>query len=117
MTDHVNKYVVEVEAGHPGFRTYTIISTPTDMRELAQALSRSLEKPTSAGSVWSEYATVAYGQSSRVELRFVVQPDLAPYHKRSTLRKVGRSLGCVLLLAAGYFTWVGLADTVSRLMK
>jgi hypothetical protein len=117
MTDHVNKYVIDVESGHPGFRAYTVISTLGDMRKLVEALSRSLGDPAAAGKLWSDYATVAHGQSSRVELRFVVEPDLAPYHTRSLLVQVRRLLGCVVLLAALYFAWVGLSDTVARLVR
>jgi hypothetical protein len=102
-----NKYVVQVEHGHPGFTTYTVLSTREDMTALVEALSEALAKPEeslgeslpapdSPTRLWSGYATTAYGQTSRVSLVFQLVRDLAPYHVRPTTGR--RLLGVVWAL-------------------
>src|SRR5437868_6491140 len=106
-----NKYVVHVGRAHPGSTMYTVLSTREHMNAMVLALLEALAKPEdslrgslqpveSPTTLWSNYATTAYGQTSRVTLAFQIVRDLAPFHVRRTItqRVGGVASGLLILL-------------------
>ena len=105
-----NNYVVEVEHGHPGRTSYTVFSTRDHMSELVGALSNALAKPEASlreswqsdstpAVLWSEYATTAFGQSSRVYLTFSLCKDLERFHVRPGLyQRLGSAIPPAILI-------------------
>lgn len=123
-----NKYVVQVERGHPGSTTYTVFSTREHMTALVQALSEALAKPEeslreswqppdSPTTLWSDYATIAYGRTSRVSLVFRLLRDLAPFHVRSTfIKRMGGFASCFLIILVLSFAVIGAVATIRFLL-
>jgi hypothetical protein len=90
-----NKYVVQVKHVNRS-SLYTVISTREDMTNMVRVLGEVLEqpeeisqKPVSSKAIpkalWSDYATIAKGQTANVYLRFAVCNDLSVYHARPKL--------------------------------
>lgn len=101
----INKYVVDVKAGHPGYTSYTILSTREDMTAMVEALSKALAGTDSAqsassltGLLWSQYATQAGGSTSRVYLSFRLAQDLDAFHRPSLASRLRPWLGVTCLL-------------------
>ncbi len=94
---YVNKYVIQVESGH-GNTNYKIISTRKGLTELVIALTTKLEKPEqslrnqwqgkdSPIFLWSDFATIAQGQTEKIYLSIILDKDLTSYHIRPSILK------------------------------
>jgi hypothetical protein len=110
MSDsYVNNYVIQIESGH-GNTNYKIISTREGLTELVRTLTAKLEIPEqhlpntwktedSSFLLWSDYATVAQGQTARIYLSFALAKDLASYHTRPSLfKRFLFFLGCIFVV-------------------
>lgn len=124
--DHRNPFVVQTESGHPGYVHYTVISTRDGMQDLTHRLAEALaaepgalrqegESAKDPLTLFSQYATIAHGQRSRVSLAFQVVEDLEPYHVTRVNRPGRVQLLALLLIVVAllYFAIVGLYATVA----
>ena len=117
---YINKYVVKVTTGHLRYTSYTLLSTREDMKTLVDKLSAALnlpeenllsqwltaEEPT---ELWSDYATIAYGETSRVYLSFAFVNNLNVYHVQPKPWKAWLSvLGCLAVIALFALAVIGL---------
>lgn len=89
---HLNRFVIRIESGHPGYTDYKIISTPDGFKEMLQTIqpkidgieNRRKEDPQfefSRHLLFSEYATLDPGKTSRIYVSFDVDSDLEKYHR------------------------------------
>jgi len=114
-----NDYVIKIEAGHPGFISYTIIANKKNMSRLVAELGAALkmmpdtklsDKETGEQPqvIWSAYATKARQETSRVYLKYALANDLSPYHvipKRK--RDLWATAKFVLLIVLIVLAWIG----------
>jgi len=115
-----NKFVIKIESGHPGYRQYTIIATRENMARMVQELSQALaeaeesqlsnpQASTGLSQLWSQYATIAYGETSRITLTFALSPELDVFHARpKRSRDLLFCFGCLGLTAILILAYIGL---------
>ncbi|HTI72962.1 MAG TPA: hypothetical protein VMF06_23515 [Candidatus Limnocylindria bacterium] len=124
--EYINKYVMEIESGHPGFKSFTVISTRDDLKAMIKSLESALEQTAPESSqtaaaaqsprhVWSTYATIAHGETERVYLNFAVASDLLRYHSKK--RGLGPVMGYVLVAAIFVLLAIGLFTTMHYITK
>ncbi|QIF01529.1 hypothetical protein [Roseimicrobium sp. ORNL1] len=110
-----NRYVLRTESGHPGYSNTVVLTTPTDLRNLAVDLQSLADK--GDGRV-EHYVTEEHSPKSRGSLVFEVISE----HSLDTLQKSTaksawrRSLGCLLSLFVGALAVYGFYTAISRLL-
>ena len=121
-----NKYVISVTTGHPGATSYDVVSTREALTEMARALlnklndadgapAGNLQAQTSPLLLWSDYATIAHGKTSRVYLSFFIAEDLATYHGGpSLLKRAANLLGFFLIIGLLVLAGIGVYSLVNH---
>ena len=115
----VNNYVIQIMSGHPGNTNYEIISTKDGFASLISSLQQKLDRieqlseinpqrKNSPTLLWSDYATLVPGRTSRIYLSFAVDNDLMDYHVGPTIAKrIVRVLGFLSILGLLIFAFIG----------
>jgi hypothetical protein len=126
---YVNDFVIEIASGHPGYTSYTIIATRENLGKLAADLGEALllsdsEMAVSGnpsvyqGELVSRYATIAYGETSRVYLNFKLSADLAPYHVRKrNYPNFFVALGSLAMLFVLWLAYIGLRTVIHHFFR
>jgi hypothetical protein len=102
-----NKYVVQLESGHPGFRNYLFIASEQGLRELSGALLRLSDLPTGARIDFhvtergnpDSLGALAFAKCSEQKLVELQQPTA-----KSRARDLSRSLlwvGAIAVFSVG----------------
>jgi hypothetical protein len=94
------------------------------VQEISQALTRPEEgqlSPLQAGpnliKLWNKYATIAYGETSRIYLTFALSPDLDAYHVRPRrIRELLSFFGCLGIIAVLILALIGLRAVIKSLI-
>ena len=108
-----NGFVVKVEHGHSGFTDYKVISTLDGYKELLRVLTPQIEGLQNRLEnesnfretdrlLFSEYATLYPGITSRVQVSFLLDTNLEKYHEPPRLLNRAANKVAVLL-------WIALA--------
>jgi hypothetical protein len=100
---HRNPFVLDLEAGHPGYSSTVVYATPADLAELARKLAETARSP--AGRL-AEYATRKHASSSRVTLEFRCA-DAQSIEQWHTPSRRGRWVGGAVVI--GLIVLLGLA--------
>jgi hypothetical protein len=93
-----NEYVIKVESQSHGNTSYKVVSTLGGFERLLAELQPQVENIKRLSEkdpqylvprklLWSKYATVAPGRTSRIYLSFELDTNLAEYHRRTLLQR------------------------------